>query len=69
MLDGNAKRVPENINFPEEEEKIQEYWKKENAFENCLKQSKGKPRYSLFVVNLLFGFFFLDVDNIADAIM
>lgn len=38
------KRVPENINFPEEEEKVQQYWKKENAFENCLKQSKGKPR-------------------------
>lgn len=44
MDEAHMKRVPENINFPEEEEKVQQYWKKENAFENCLKQSKGKPR-------------------------
>ncbi|XP_063707236.1 isoleucine--tRNA ligase, cytoplasmic-like [Culicoides brevitarsis] len=48
MDEAHLKRVPENINFAEEEEKIQEYWKKENAFENCLKQSKGKPRYTFY---------------------
>uniref|UniRef100_A0A336LLA8 Isoleucine--tRNA ligase, cytoplasmic n=1 Tax=Culicoides sonorensis TaxID=179676 RepID=A0A336LLA8_CULSO len=48
MDESKMKRVPENINFPEEEEKIMEYWRKENAFENCLKQSKGKPRYTFY---------------------
>lgn len=38
-------RVPETINFPEEEEKILTYWQSEKIFENCLKLSKGKPRY------------------------
>lgn len=37
-------RVPETFNFPEEEEKIIEYWKKIDAFQSCIKQSKGKPR-------------------------
>ncbi|KAG5897843.1 hypothetical protein JTB14_011841 [Gonioctena quinquepunctata] len=41
-------RVPENISFPEEEEKILAYWKKIKAFETCLKQSKGKPRFSFY---------------------
>uniref|UniRef100_A0A1B0D7A9 Isoleucine--tRNA ligase, cytoplasmic n=1 Tax=Phlebotomus papatasi TaxID=29031 RepID=A0A1B0D7A9_PHLPP len=31
-------RVPENINFPQEEEKVLEYWKKERCFEKCLQQ-------------------------------
>lgn len=41
--------VPENINFPKEEEHIIELWKKLDAFESCLKQSKGKPRFVLLV--------------------
>lgn len=41
-------RVAENINFPEEEEKILQYWKKINAFETCLKQSKKKPKYTFY---------------------
>ncbi|KAG1682597.1 Isoleucine--tRNA ligase, cytoplasmic [Nymphon striatum] len=40
--------VPENINFPKEEETILELWKKLNAFETCLKQSKGKPRFTFY---------------------
>lgn len=37
-------RVPENINFPKEEEKILKFWKDIDAFQSCLKQSKNKPR-------------------------
>lgn len=37
-------RVPETINFPKEEETILSYWKQIDAFQSCLKQSKGKPR-------------------------
>ncbi|RZF34931.1 hypothetical protein LSTR_LSTR011425 [Laodelphax striatellus] len=40
--------VPENIDFPKEEEKILNLWKDINAFQECLKQSKGKPRYSFY---------------------
>ncbi|XP_022824460.1 isoleucine--tRNA ligase, cytoplasmic [Spodoptera litura] len=41
-------RVPENIDFPKEEEKILSFWKDIDAFQSCLKQSKNKPRYSFF---------------------
>lgn len=44
MDTSDTNRVPENINFPQEEEKVLEYWREIKAFENCLKQSKGKPR-------------------------
>ncbi|XP_067006975.2 isoleucine--tRNA ligase, cytoplasmic isoform X2 [Anabrus simplex] len=40
--------VPETIDFPKEEEKIIELWKKLDVFQTCLKQSKGKPRYSFY---------------------
>lgn len=40
----DLQRIPESINFPKEEENILQYWKDEKVFENCLKQSKGKPR-------------------------
>ncbi|XP_071961257.1 isoleucine--tRNA ligase, cytoplasmic-like [Antedon mediterranea] len=40
--------VPDHINFPKEEEQILELWKKIDAFKNCLKQSKNKPRYSFY---------------------
>ncbi|GAB0099213.1 Isoleucyl-tRNA synthetase [Sergentomyia squamirostris] len=41
-------RVPENINFPVEEEKILEYWEKEKCFEKCLQQSKKKSKYTFY---------------------
>ncbi|XP_023939304.1 isoleucine--tRNA ligase, cytoplasmic [Bicyclus anynana] len=41
-------RVPENINFPKEEEQVLNFWKKIDAFHTCLKQSKNKPRYSFY---------------------
>lgn len=41
-------RVPEVINFAQEEENILTLWKTLDAFKNTLKQSKGKPRYNLF---------------------
>lgn len=37
-------RAMENINFPLEEENIMKFWKEEDVFNNCLKQSKGKTR-------------------------
>ncbi|GLH15974.1 Isoleucine--tRNA ligase [Gryllus bimaculatus] len=40
--------VPETIDFPGEEEKILELWKKLDVFQTCLKQSEGKPRYSFY---------------------
>lgn len=41
-------RLPESINFPQEEETVLQFWKDEKAFENCQKQSKGKPRYMFY---------------------
>ncbi|XP_050421061.1 isoleucine--tRNA ligase, cytoplasmic [Adelges cooleyi] len=38
----------ETLNFPKEEEKILEFWKEIDVFQECLKQSKGKPRYSFY---------------------
>ncbi|XP_076672841.1 isoleucyl-tRNA synthetase [Andrena cerasifolii] len=41
-------KLPETINFPREEEIILELWKKCDIFQNCLKQSKGKPTYAFY---------------------
>ncbi|KAG7300162.1 Isoleucine--tRNA ligase-cytoplasmic [Plutella xylostella] len=41
-------RVPENIDFPKEEENILKFWQDIDAFQSSLKQSKGKPRYSFY---------------------
>uniref|UniRef100_A0A6P7F3I2 Isoleucine--tRNA ligase, cytoplasmic n=1 Tax=Diabrotica virgifera virgifera TaxID=50390 RepID=A0A6P7F3I2_DIAVI len=41
-------RVPESVNFPDEEVKILAYWKQIDAFKSCLKQSKGKPKYTFY---------------------
>ncbi|KAG4067135.1 hypothetical protein HA402_000126 [Bradysia odoriphaga] len=41
-------RIAETINFPEEEEKILKFWNEKKVFENCLKQSKDKPRYTFY---------------------
>ncbi|XP_015515229.2 isoleucine--tRNA ligase, cytoplasmic [Neodiprion lecontei] len=43
-----TEKLPDTINFPKEEEVILELWKKLDVFNTCLKQSKGKPRYSFF---------------------
>ncbi|GFQ95770.1 isoleucine--tRNA ligase, cytoplasmic [Trichonephila clavata] len=43
-----AEEVPEYIEFPKEEENILSFWKSIDAFKNCLKQSKGKPRYTFY---------------------
>lgn len=37
-------RVPETIDFAKEEENVIKVWKEIDAFQTCLKQSKGKPR-------------------------
>lgn len=36
------------FNFPEEEEKILQYWKSIDAFHQQLKRSEGKPEYVFF---------------------
>ncbi|XP_047506175.1 isoleucine--tRNA ligase, cytoplasmic [Pieris napi] len=41
-------RVPENIDFPKEEENVLKFWKDIDAFQTCLKQSKNKQRYSFY---------------------
>lgn len=37
-------RVPETINFPQEEEQTLKFWSENKVFEKCLQQSKGKPK-------------------------
>lgn len=39
-----SERIPDTINFPEEEERVLKFWQDNKCFENCLKQSKNKPR-------------------------
>ncbi|XP_018323975.1 isoleucine--tRNA ligase, cytoplasmic [Agrilus planipennis] len=51
MTDENVQEIPrisETVDFPLEEEKVLKLWQKINAFQNSLKQSKGKPRYSFY---------------------
>ncbi|XP_054003576.1 isoleucine--tRNA ligase, cytoplasmic [Hylaeus anthracinus] len=43
-----TEKLPESINFPREEEIVLELWKERNTFQNCLKQSKGKPKYAFY---------------------
>ncbi|CAN8186086.1 unnamed protein product [Coccothraustes coccothraustes] len=43
-----VQQVPENINFPDEEEKILTLWKNLNCFKECLKQSKNRPRFNFY---------------------
>lgn len=40
--------VPETINFAKEEENILKLWQKIDAFQTCLKQSKGKERFTFY---------------------
>lgn len=46
-----VQQVPENISFPAEEEKILQFWSEFNCFQECLKQSKHKPKYVNFFGN------------------
>ncbi|KAL5013777.1 hypothetical protein ScPMuIL_008047 [Solemya velum] len=43
-----AKPVPDNVSFPDEEEKIYQYWKDIEAFKTSMKLSKGKPKYTFY---------------------
>ncbi|XP_074499398.1 isoleucine--tRNA ligase, cytoplasmic [Sebastes fasciatus] len=43
-----VERVPESINFPSEEEKILQLWKTKDCFQECLKQSKNRPKYTFY---------------------
>ncbi|XP_051165304.1 isoleucine--tRNA ligase, cytoplasmic [Leptopilina boulardi] len=43
-----ATKLPETINFPQEEEVVLDLWNKLDVFQKCLQQSKGKPRYSFY---------------------
>jgi len=49
-----AQPVPEQIDFPREEEKILQLWKELNAFQTSLLQSKNRPRsdYCWLVFNI-----------------
>ncbi|KAM9324353.1 isoleucine--tRNA ligase, cytoplasmic [Gastrophryne carolinensis] len=41
-------QVPETISFPREEEKILALWQSLDCFQECLKQSKNRPRYTFY---------------------
>ncbi|XP_037960684.1 isoleucine--tRNA ligase, cytoplasmic [Teleopsis dalmanni] len=41
-------RIPESINFPNEEEGILNFWKTEKIFEKCMELSNGRPRYNFY---------------------
>ncbi|XP_005355232.1 isoleucine--tRNA ligase, cytoplasmic isoform X2 [Microtus ochrogaster] len=43
-----VQQVPENIHFPDEEEKTLQFWSKHNCFQECLKQSKNKPKFTFY---------------------
>ncbi|XP_060095862.1 isoleucine--tRNA ligase, cytoplasmic [Heteronotia binoei] len=43
-----VQQVAENINFPQEEEKILQIWNRLNCFQECLKQSKNRPRFTFY---------------------
>jgi len=42
-----AQPVPEQIDFPKEEEKILQLWTDLNAFQTSLLQSKNRPRFEI----------------------
>lgn len=47
-IDTNVYRVAETLNFPREEEQTLKFWKDNNVFQNSVKQSKGRPRYTFY---------------------
>ncbi|KAF7668411.1 hypothetical protein LDENG_00011060 [Lucifuga dentata] len=40
--------VSESISFPLEEEKILHFWEEKGCFQECLKQSKNRPKYTFY---------------------
>uniref|UniRef100_A0A672SBJ0 isoleucine--tRNA ligase n=1 Tax=Sinocyclocheilus grahami TaxID=75366 RepID=A0A672SBJ0_SINGR len=40
--------VPESIHFPSEEERILQLWLDKDCFQECLKQSKNRPRFTFY---------------------
>uniref|UniRef100_A0A674E8S6 Isoleucine--tRNA ligase, cytoplasmic n=1 Tax=Salmo trutta TaxID=8032 RepID=A0A674E8S6_SALTR len=40
--------VPESIHFPCEEKSILQLWKDKDCFQECLKQSKNRPKYTFY---------------------
>uniref|UniRef100_A0A8C6QE72 Aminoacyl-tRNA synthetase class Ia domain-containing protein n=1 Tax=Nannospalax galili TaxID=1026970 RepID=A0A8C6QE72_NANGA len=43
-----VEQFPENISFPAKEEKILQFWSKFNCFQQCLKQSKRRPKFTFY---------------------
>ncbi|XP_057335552.1 isoleucine--tRNA ligase, cytoplasmic-like [Microplitis mediator] len=41
-------KLPETINFPQEEEKLLKFWADNDVFQNSLQLSKGRPRFSFY---------------------
>ncbi|KAJ8395346.1 hypothetical protein AAFF_G00033310 [Aldrovandia affinis] len=48
VVDTMVEPVPEFIHFPTEEERILQLWKDKDCFQECLKQSKNRPRYTFY---------------------
>lgn len=44
LADTMVEPVPESIHFPSEEEKIMQLWQEKDCFQECLKQSKNRPK-------------------------
>jgi len=40
--------IPDNVSFPEEEEKVLQYWKENDCFKTSLKKSEGRTPYSFY---------------------
>ncbi|XP_017264217.1 isoleucine--tRNA ligase, cytoplasmic [Kryptolebias marmoratus] len=43
-----VEQVPDSINFPCEEEKILQFWEEKDCFQECLRQSKNRTRYTFY---------------------
>ncbi len=44
----NLGPVPDQFDFPAEEERILHLWKELDAFQTCLRQSKDRPKYTFY---------------------
>ncbi|XP_034022071.1 isoleucine--tRNA ligase, cytoplasmic [Thalassophryne amazonica] len=40
--------VSESISFPSEEEKVLQFWREKDCFQECLRQSKNRPKYTFY---------------------
>ena len=45
---GDFHQVPAAFSFPEEEEKIMQFWKEIDAFHTSLKKSEGRKEYTFY---------------------